>query len=272
MGQGIAQVAAQSGFHVDLVDVSDDALSAAVANITRFVRRDVEKGRTDEASAQAALDRLGTTTDLEQAASRADAAIEAVSENLPLKQQIFARLDESAPSAKLLASNTSTYSITAIASATKRPERVVGMHFFYPVPKMALLEVIPGLRTAPEVQELAVELGKAMGRVPVVAPDTPGFFVNRVLLPMLNEAAYLVMEGADPKDVDTAMKLGTNHPMGPLELTDFSGVDTILYAIESLYDAFGDPKYRPCPLLKQMVAAGRLGRKSGHGFYTYPSS
>lgn len=269
MGQGIAQVAALAGFHVGLVDVEPEAVRRAEDNIRHYLSRDVEKGRVGKAAAEAALARLATTTDFSAAVAGADAVIEAVPEDLALKKQVFSRLDETAEAARLLASNTSTLSITGIASATRRPERVVGMHFFYPVPRMRLLEVIAGLRTDPAVVGLAKGIGEALGKTVISAPDSPGFLVNRLLVPMVNEAAYLVMEGAAPEDVDEAMKAGANHPMGPLELADFSGLDTILYAMESMYEAFGDPKYRPCPLLKQMVSAGYLGRKSGRGFYTY---
>ncbi len=202
-------------------------------------------------------------------AGRVDFAIEVVSENLELKKKIFAALDEAMPDDTILASNTSTYSITALGGATKRPEKVVGAHFFIPAPIMKLVEVTRGLLTSDDTFEKTMQFAKDINKTPVKSPDTSGFIVNRLYSPLENEAAYLVMEGADPADVDTAMKLGMNWPMGPCELSDFAGLDTVLAVMTELYDNTGDPKFRPCPLLKQMVAAGLYGRKSGKGYYDY---
>jgi len=269
MGSGIAQVAAQSGFHVVLHDVEERFVMRGLGVIRRNLDRAVEKGKLAAAARDAALARIRTTTQLEEARG-ADFVIEAVTENLAIKADVFRRLDEAAPPHAILASNTSSLPITELAAHTKRPERVIGMHFMNPVPVMPLVEIIRGLATADEVYRVTENLAKRMGKTPVVVNDFPGFVSNRVLMPMINEAIYCVYEGvATPEAVDQVMKLGMNHPMGPLALADLIGLDTCLAILEVLHEGFGDPKYRPCPLLRQYVKAGWLGRKTGRGFYVY---
>jgi 3-hydroxybutyryl-CoA dehydrogenase len=270
MGNGIAHVAAMSGLQVNLVDVSQEALDKAIATIDKNLGRMVakEKISTDEHSATIA--RITTSTDLKASAAASDLIIEAVNENLDLKTKIFKTIDEAAPAHAILASNTSSISITKLATATSRPERVVGMHFFNPVPVMKLVEIIRGFATSQQVYDAIKALTLKMGKEPVEVQDYPGFVSNRVLMPMINEAIYCVYEGvATPEDVDTVMKLGMAHPMGPLRLADFIGLDVCLSIMNVLYDGFKDSKYRPCPLLVKMVDAGRLGDKSGQGFYSY---
>jgi 3-hydroxybutyryl-CoA dehydrogenase len=269
MGSGIAQVAAQAGLQVILHDVKQEAVERGLGVITKNLTRDVEKGRKTEEEKQAILSRITLTTDL-ASAKDADFVVEAVIENMGIKSEIFKKLDEICPPHTILASNTSSLPITEIAAVTKRPEKVIGMHFMNPVPVMKLVEVIRGLQTADEVYQVVEDLAKQMGKVPVSCNDFPGFVSNRVLMPMINEAIYCVYEGvATPEAIDEIMKLGMNHPMGPLTLADFIGLDTCLYIMEVLYEGFGDSKYRPCPLLRQYVKAGWLGRKSGRGFYQY---
>lgn len=268
MGAGIAQVAATAGFPVILRELSDELAEKAVKGIERLLQRSVDKGRITADEAKDTLGRIRPTAKLEDVAA-ADAVIEAVPENLDLKKRVFAELDEVCPRETILLSNTSTLPIADIASATKRPENVMGMHFFYPAPVMKLVELIRGVATSDSTFETAQALAIKFGKHPVSAPDLPGFIVNRLFVPMVNEAIYLVMEGVKPEDVDASLKLGLNHPMGPLELADFVGLDTLLFSMEGLYEGFGDSKYRPCPLLKRMVQAGRLGRKVGRGFYEY---
>ncbi|WP_432775448.1 3-hydroxybutyryl-CoA dehydrogenase [Brevibacillus gelatini] len=269
MGSGIAQVAAQAGFRVYLNDVQQPFVERGLATIAKNLTRNVEKGRLSEDDKQAILSRITASTDLADAAE-ADFVIEAVTENMAVKSAIFSRLDEICPPHTILASNTSSLPITEIAAVTKRPEKVIGMHFMNPVPVMKLVEIIRGLQTADEVYQLTEDLSKQMGKVPVSVNDFPGFVSNRVLMPMLNEAIYCVYEGvATPEAIDEVMKLGMNHPMGPLQLADFIGLDTCLYIMEVLYEGFGDSKYRPCPLLRKYVKAGWLGKKSGRGFYVY---
>lgn len=269
MGSGIAQVAAQAGFRVYLNDVQQPFVERGLATIAKNLSRNVEKGKLSEDDKQAILSRLVVSTDLADAAE-ADFVIEAVTENMAVKTGIFSRLDEVCPPHTILASNTSSLPITEIASVTKRPEKVIGMHFMNPVPVMKLVEIIRGLQTADEVYQLTEDLSKQMGKVPVSVNDFPGFVSNRVLMPMLNEAIYCVYEGvATPEVIDEVMKLGMNHPMGPLQLADFIGLDTCLYIMEVLHEGFGDSKYRPCPLLRKYVKAGWLGKKSGRGFYVY---
>jgi 3-hydroxybutyryl-CoA dehydrogenase len=269
MGNGIAQVCAVTGYQVTLVDIIPQQLERALANIRQSVDRLHEKGRLSDEQRQAALTNIATATDLEAAAS-ADFVIEAAVERLEIKREIFARLDELTRPEVILSSNTSSISITALGAATRRPEKVIGMHFMNPVPLMRLVEVIRGLVTSDETAAAVVALAERLGKTPVEAQDYPGFISNRILCPMINEAIYALMEGVGTAEaIDAVMRLGMNHPMGPLELADLIGLDVVLNIMEVLHEGLGDDKYRPCPLLKRMVAAGHLGRKSGRGFYTY---
>ena len=271
MGSGIAHVCAASGYEAVLIDVSEEALAAARGSIAKNMERQVRKGTMDEDQRAAALARIATATSLE-AVRDAAVAIEAVSEDRELKYRLFEQLDELLPPGAILASNTSSISITALAARTGRPEAVIGMHFMNPVPVMSLVEIVRGLATAPETVQRTVDLARTLGKTPVEVNDSPGFVSNRVLLPMINEAIYCLMEGvAQPEAIDTVMKLGMNHPMGPLALADLIGLDTCLAILEVLHDELGEDKYRPCPLLRRYVAAGWLGRKSGRGFYRYES-
>ncbi|MGC5325694.1 3-hydroxybutyryl-CoA dehydrogenase [Brevibacillus sp. SYSU BS000544] len=269
MGSGIAQVAAQAGLQVVLCDIKQEFVEKGLATITKNLSRNVEKGKMTEEEKQAILARVSLSTDLADGKD-VDFVVEAVTENMTVKADIFKKLDEVCPAHTVLASNTSSLPITEIAAVTKRPEKVIGMHFMNPVPVMKLVEVIRGLQTSDEVYQLVEDLSKQMGKVPVSVNDFPGFVSNRVLMPMINEAIYCVYEGvATPEAIDEVMKLGMNHPMGPLTLADFIGLDTCLYIMEVLYEGFGDSKYRPCPLLRKYVKAGWLGKKSGRGFYSY---
>ncbi len=269
MGNGIAHVAATSGFAVTLIDVSADALAKAQKTIEKNLERQVKKGTLDAAGRDAALGRLKTSGSLDAAAD-ATLVVEAATERKDLKFKIFRDVDAIAPAGAILATNTSSISITEIAAVTKRPDAVIGMHFMNPVPVMQLVEIIRGLATSDETLARTVHLSKALGKTPVEANDFPGFIANRVLLPMINEACYAVMEGVGtPEAVDAVMTLGMNHPMGPLALADLIGLDTCVSILEVLQDGLGDPKYRPCPLLRKYVAAGWLGKKSGRGFYAY---
>ena len=269
MGNGIAHVFAVGGAQVSLIDPSGAALEGALATIGRNLGRQVAKGVLTAGEREAALGRIETAAALE-AAGGAELVVEAVPEVDSLKREIFASLDGIAPRDAILASNTSSISITRIGAATSRPEQVVGMHFMNPVPVMKLVEVIRGLATADETVRLTSDLARALGKVPVEVRDFPGFVSNRVLAPMINEAIYALMEGvADAESIDDVMRLGMNHPLGPLALADLIGLDTCLHIIEVLHRELGDDRYRPCPLLRQYVAAGWLGRKSGRGFHSY---
>ncbi|MGC8486405.1 MAG: 3-hydroxybutyryl-CoA dehydrogenase [Candidatus Baltobacteraceae bacterium] len=268
MGAGIAEVAARSGHTVLLHDRSDELIARGIANIEKNLARAVEKGRIDAAGRDAVVARIERMPSID--ALDVDLAIEAATEALDLKLALFARLDAATPADAILASNTSSISITTLGAATKRPERVIGMHFMNPVPVMALVEIIRGIATSQATYEFTERLARDMGKTPVEVRDFPGFVSNRVLMPMINEAIYALFEGVGSVEaIDTVMKLGMNHPMGPLQLADFIGLDTCLAIMEVLHGGFGDSKYRPCPLLKQYVAAGWLGKKSGRGFYTY---
>ncbi|GCL70386.1 3-hydroxybutyryl-CoA dehydrogenase [Paenibacillus naphthalenovorans] len=268
MGSGIAQVVAEAGYDVVWVDISGEQLHKGLANIKRMLDRKAEKGKITPEKAEAALNRLKTETDM-RALADADLVIEAVPEHLELKKKIFKQLEEVTRQEAILASNTSGLSVSALGAATRRPEQVIGAHFFYPAPVMGLLEVTPGLLTSGQVLKTVMAFAKSIGKTPVECKDYPGFIVNRVLVPMMNEAIFLVMEGVKPDDIDTAMKLGANYPMGPITLADFVGLDTLLATMQGLYEGFNDSKYRPSPLLVKMVEAGTLGRKTGRGFYSY---
>ena len=269
MGNGIVHVCAVAGHDVTMIDVSQGALDKAKATIEKNLDRQVKKGALDEAARAAAMARIATSTTVDAVANAA-VVIEAATENVELKHRIFADIDRLAPAGAILATNTSSISITEIAGRVKRPEFVIGMHFMNPVPVMQLIEIIRGLATSDETTARTVALATALGKTPVQVNDFPGFVANRILMPMINEAVYCVMEGvATPEAIDQVMKLGMNHPMGPLALADFIGLDTCLAILTVMHDGLGDPKYRPCPLLRKYVSQGWLGKKSGRGFYTY---
>ena len=270
MGNGIAHVFAQSGHDVTLVDLDTDRLDLALQTIQTNLKRQLDKERITEDEMRATMERVARETDLARGVAEADLVVEAATENADLKAKIFAQIDDHAPEAAILASNTSSISITQIAAATARPEQVIGMHFFNPVPVMKLVEVVRGLATSDATYDTVHQLAEDLGKTPVEVNDAAGFVSNRVLMPMINEAFFCVHEGvATPEAVDTVMKLGMAHPMGPLALADFIGLDVCLSILEVLHAELGEDKYRPCPLLRKLVAAGRLGRKSGQGVYDY---
>jgi len=269
MGSGIAQVCAQAGFDVKLNDMKQEFFDRGLGVITKNLTRDVAKGRKTEDEKDAVLSRISMSLDLKDAVD-ADLVIEAATENMEIKQSIFRELDAIAPKHAILATNTSSLPITEIAAVTERAEKVIGMHFMNPVPVMKLVEIIRGLATADEVYGAVEEMTHKLSKTPVEVNDFPGFISNRILLPMINEAIYALYEGVATKEaIDDVMKLGMNHPMGPLTLADFIGLDTCLSIMEILHDGLGDSKYRPCPLLRKYVAAGWLGKKTGRGFYVY---
>ena len=270
MGNGIAHVFAQSGYQVTLIDIKQDMLDKAVATITKNMDRLIAKEKLTETEKNEALSRLHTTTDLKSGVSNADLVVEAATENVTIKLQLFRDIDAAAPAHAILASNTSSISITKIASVTGRPEKVIGMHFMNPVPVMKLVEVIEGFKTDKSVTNTIFDLSRKLGKIPALTQDYPGFIANRILMPMINEAIISLHEGvAGVEEIDTIMKLGMAHPMGPLQLADFIGLDVCLAILNVLHDGLGNPKYAPCPLLVNMVTSGDLGVKSGRGFYDY---
>jgi len=270
MGNGIAHVFAMHDYQVTLIDIAQDRLDSAVQTITKNLDRMVSKEKIDDAQKQSTLSNINTSTDMGAAVANAELVVEAATENIDLKLKIFKDLDAATSSDCILATNTSSISITKIASVTSKPDKVIGMHFMNPVPVMKLIEVIRGYQTTDAVTETIMEMSKGLGKVPVEVNDYPGFAANRILMPMLNEAFYTLFEGvAGVEEIDNVMKLGMAHPMGPLQLADFVGLDVCLAVLRVLHDGFGNPKYAPCPLLINMVTAGKLGRKSGEGFYKY---
>ncbi len=270
MGNGIAHVFAQTGFKVTLIDVNATQLEKAIGTISKNLDRQVSKGVLTEEQKATTLNNITTNTSIADGVANANLVVEAATENVNLKLEIFKQLDAAAPAGCILASNTSSISITKIAAVTKRPELVIGMHFMNPVPVMKLVEIINGYATSKEVNVTITGLSKQLGKVPCTVNDYPGFIANRILMPMINEAIYSLFEGvAGVEEIDTVMKLGMAHPMGPLQLADFIGLDVCLSILKVLYDGFGNPKYAPCPLLANMVMAGKLGAKSGEGFYVY---
>jgi len=270
MGNGIAHVFAQNGYSVSLVDVSQDQLNKAMSTITKNLDRQVSKNAITAQTKESALKNIVTHTSLATAVKSSDLVVEAATENLNLKLDIFRQIDENATANCILASNTSSISITKIASVTSAPERVIGMHFMNPVPVMKLVEIINGYATKKEVTDNIINLSRQLGKIPCVVNDYPGFIANRILMPMINEAIYSLYEGvAGVEEIDTVMKLGMAHPMGPLQLADFIGLDVCLSILNVLHEGFGNPKYAPCPLLVNMVTAKRLGIKTGEGFYDY---
>ena len=273
MGNGIAHVFAQNGFQVSLVDISQKALENALSSIEKNLDRMLSKEKITLEVKKTTLSNITTFTELEEGVSKADLIIEAATENIELKKKIFSQIDALAKEEAILATNTSSISITQIAAVTGRPDKVIGMHFMNPVPIMKLIEVIRGYSTSDEVTDSIMALSKKLGKSPVEVNDYPGFIANRILMPMINEAIYSLYEGvAGVEEIDTVMKLGMAHPMGPLQLADFIGLDVCLSILKVLFDGFGNPKYAPCPLLVNMVMAGKLGVKSGEGFYDYSSS
>ncbi len=270
MGNGIAHVFAQCGFKVHLIDVNPSQLQRALTTITKNIDRQIAKGTVTEEQKKQMLGNITLISDVPDGIKNAELVVEAATENIDLKLNIFKQLDFAAPAGCILATNTSSISITKIAAVTKRPELVIGMHFMNPVPVMKLVEIINGYATKKEVTDTIVELSKQLGKVPCAVNDYPGFIANRILMPMINEAIYSLFEGvAGVEEIDTVMKLGMAHPMGPLQLADFIGLDVCLSILNVLHNGFGNPKYAPCPLLVNMVMAGKLGVKSGEGFYTY---